>query len=287
MLKLRLLTTAGLVLILIGVVLISHSAPVLFFLAGNLFVLLGMREFVRMTGGIRGVGMWGAFLVFSLVFFRAISADPAAFAPFLSRTINPAWEEALILLIVAGLFLFEATRSSGKDITVRISVTLAGIIYVAWLFSFLVKINYYKFGTPGYDGRWYLFFLFLVVKVNDSAAYLIGSQWGRNKLIARISPSKTVEGTVGGVLGGGLAGVAGKYLFSLERINWPAALTLGLVLGAVAVVADLAESMLKRDRGVKDSGSLLPGLGGVLDLFDSIYFTAPVLYLYMVLVLKL
>ena len=84
-----------------------------------------------------------------------------------------------------------------------------------------------------------------------------------------------------------MAGAVGKYLFSLERMSWPAALTLGLVLGTVAVVADLAESMLKRDRGVKDSGSLLPGLGGVLDLFDSIYFTAPVLYLYMVLVLKL
>lgn len=285
MLKLRLLSTVGLVAILIGVVLISHDAPVLFFVVGNLFVLLGMREFVRMTGGIRGVGLWGAVLVFSLSFFRALSDfDPAII---FGTTISPAWEEALLLLIVAGLFLFAATRTTADNRTGRISVTLAGIIYVAWLFSFVVRINYYPFPAGVRDGRWYLFFLFLVVKVNDSAAYLVGTRWGRNKLIPRISPGKTVEGTAAGVISGGLAGVAGKYLFRLDGIGWPAALTLGLILGAVAVVADLAESMLKRDGGLKDSGSILPGLGGVLDLFDSIFFTAPLLYLYMVLILKL
>ncbi len=287
MLKLRLLSTVGLVAILICVVLISHDAPVLFFVVGNLFVLLGMREFVRMTGGIRGVGLWGAVLVFSLSFFRALSFNPAVISPYLQSPISPAWEEALLLLIVAGLFLFAATRTSAVDRTGRISVTLTGIIYVAWLFSFVARINYYPFTDGARDGRWYLFFLFLVVKVNDSAAYLVGTRWGRNKLIPRISPGKTVEGTVAGVLSGGLAGVAGKYLFRLEGIGWLAALTLGLILGSVAVVADLAESMLKRDRGVKDSGSVLPGLGGVLDLFDSIFFTAPLLYLYMVLILKL
>ncbi len=81
--------------------------------------------------------------------------------------------------------------------------------------------------------------------------------------------------------------MAAKYLFSLVDLSWPEALTLGLVLGATAVMGDLAESLLKRSAGRKDSGQTLPGMGGILDLLDSLFFTAPLLYLYMKLVLKL
>ena len=90
-----------------------------------------------------------------------------------------------------------------------------------------------------------------------------------------------------GVVAGGAAAVIGKFAFGLSRMSWPAALTLGLVLGSAAVLGDLAESLLKRDREIKDSGTTLPGLGGILDLMDSIFITAPMLYLYMKLVLKL
>lgn len=288
MFRKRLLTTILLVLILIGVVLISHQAPVLFFLVGNLFVFLGMREFVRMTNGIKSLGILGGIFVFSTVFLAAVGARPGSLGPRLPDVFDPEWVAAALFLVILSLFIFQATRRDGSDAVVRIGSTLTGIIYVAWLFSFLPKINYYKYGEyPGYDGRWYIFFLFLVVKVNDTAAYLIGSKWGQHKLIPRISPGKTVEGAVGGVIGAGLAAVLGKFAFDLTRLTWPAALTLGFVLGGAAVMGDLAESLLKRDSGQKDSGRTLPGMGGVLDLFDSIYFTAPLLYLYMKLVLKL
>ena len=288
MFRTRFLTAAFLVLVLIGVVMISYEAPVLFFLVGGLIVVLGMREFLRMSDGIRGVGIIGGLLVFSAAFVAAVGARPGALIPRFAFPIDPEWMNAALFLAVLLVFVFQITRKDGTAALSRISTTVAGIVYVAWLFSFLVRINYYRFDRfPDYDGRFYLFFLFLVVKVNDSAAYLIGSRYGAHKLLPRISPKKTVEGAVAGVVAGGAAAVIGKFAFGLSRMSWPAALTLGLVLGSAAVLGDLAESLLKRDREIKDSGTTLPGLGGILDLMDSIFITAPMLYLYMKLVLKL
>ncbi len=283
----RVLTAIPLILILVGVIYFSFDVPIIFFLVGNLFVGLGMREFTRMAGGIRSVGILGGLCLFSAVFIGTLGPGvlPSHFAGFIGSSRG----DAVLFLIVAGLFLFQATRSDGTEAIGRISTTLAGVIYVSWLFSFFPRINYYPFVNTavGGDGRFYIFFLVLVVKVNDSAAYYFGSRWGKNKLIPRISPGKTIEGAVAGVLAGGASAVAGKYLFSLSRLSWPAALTLGLVLGTAAVLGDLAESLLKRSAGRKDSGRTLPGMGGILDLLDSLFFTAPLLYFYMKLVLKL
>ncbi len=285
--KTRVITAIPLILILISVIYFSFKAPILFFLVGNLFVGLGLREFLRMTHGIRGAGILGGLCLFSSVFIASVGHN--ALPPHLAVFVGSIWGDAVLFVIVAGLFVFQATRREGGDAVSKISTTLTGIIYVAWLFSFLPRIDYYFHCAPtgAGDGRFYVFFLFLVVKVNDSAAYYIGSQWGRHKLIPRISPGKTVEGAIGGVLAGGLSGVAGKFIFSLDRLNWPAAFTLGLFLGIAAVMGDLAESLLKRSAGQKDSGRTLPGMGGILDLLDSLFFTTPLLYLYMKLVLKL
>jgi phosphatidate cytidylyltransferase len=281
------MTAIPLILILIGVIYFSHRAPILFFLVGNLFVGLGLREFMRMTDGIKSVGIVGGLCLFSSVFIASVGRE--ALPAHLAFLVGSAWGDAVLFAVVAGLFIFQATRRDGGDAIGRVSNTLTGIIYVAWLLSFLPRINYYFQSAPGGsgDGRFYVFFLFLVVKVNDSAAYYVGSKWGWHKLIPRISPGKTIEGAVGGVLAGGLSAVVARFLFSLDRLTWPAALTLGLVLGTVAVMGDLAESLLKRSAGRKDSGQTLPGMGGILDLLDSLFFTAPLLYLYMKMVLKL
>jgi len=285
----RVITAIPLILILIGVIYFSDQAPIFFFLVGNVFVGLGLREFMRMTGGIKSMGIIGGICLFSSVFISAVGRD--ALPPHLFVFVGKGWGDAVLFAIIAGLFIYQATRRNDDNAIIRISATLTGIMYVAWLFAFLPLINYYQFNpfaqANAGDGRFYVFFLFLVVKVNDSAAYYIGSQWGQHKLIPRISPGKTIEGAIGGVLAGGLSAVAAKYLFSLVDLSWPEALTLGLVLGATAVMGDLAESLLKRSAGRKDSGQTLPGMGGILDLLDSLFFTAPLLYLYMKLVLKL
>lgn len=286
MLKQRLRTALALIVVLLGVVIFSKDAPILFFAVGNCFVILGMREFTAMTGGIGWIGVLGGVLVFSSSFIAAAGAG--FIPPHFQAFANPEWMPFSIFVSIAGLFLFEATRREHQGSAGRICSTLGGILYVSWLLAFLPRINYYASARfPELDGRMYVFFLFLVVKVTDSAAYFIGSSWGRHKLIERLSPKKTVEGALGGVIFGGASALGGKYLFSLSEISAAGALTLGFLLGATAVGADLAESLLKRSTGRKDSGNSLPGLGGILDLMDSIFFTAPFLFLYMKLILKL
>ena len=167
------------------------------------------------------------------------------------------------------------------------AVTLFGLIYVAWLGNFITRIN---FANP--NGRYFVMLLVVVTKFTDMGAYIIGSTLGRHKMIPRISPKKTWEGTIGGVafaVGGAVMCLYWPHKLSVpivaSGLNLTHALTIGFLLGAAAVIGDLAESLIKREAGVKDSSSILPGHGGALDMLDSFLFTAPLLYVYMRLVL--
>lgn len=117
---------------------------------------------------------------------------------------------------------------------------------------------------------WFLLAL-LVTWLSDTAAYLVGKSVGRNKLIPRVSPNKTIEGAIGGLVAAGMAGVLCTLLFGLP-IHPLTAILLGIVLGAVGMIGDLSESVLKRRAGVKDSGDLIPGHGGMLDRIDALIF---------------
>ncbi len=168
--------------------------------------------------------------------------------------------------------------------------TLFGIFYVAWPFSFVAKIVYMipRDAAGQVAGHWYVLFLVLVTKFSDMGAYLTGSLIGKHPLVPHISPKKTWEGLFGALafsIGGGCALVAllGE---KLAFISYGHAVVLGLVLGFAAVVGDLAESLIKRSCGVKDSGRFLPGIGGALDLIDSILFTAPMMFFYLRFVLR-
>ena len=129
-------------------------------------------------------------------------------------------------------------------------------------------------------GRNALLFLLLCVWVCDSAAYYVGSTLGRRKLAPAISPNKTIAGAVGGIMGA--AGIS-VLLKIVNLVPWSMFITLGtgLAIAVLAQVGDLAESMLKRDAGVKDSGSLIPGHGGMLDRVDALLFTVPVFYYFL------
>ena len=168
--------------------------------------------------------------------------------------------------------------------------TLFGLLYVPWPFSFVTKIVYMLPRDPsgGVTGHWYVLFLVLVTKFSDMGAYLTGSMIGKHPLVPHISPKKTWEGFFGALafsVGGGCALV---WLLGpkLSYIGYGHAAILGLILGFAAVVGDLAESLLKRSCGVKDSGRFLPGIGGALDLIDSILFTAPMMFFYLRFVLR-
>lgn len=191
----------------------------------------------------------------------------------------------ILLVFAIGVFLRQFPQKLNPQGIETMAVTLFGLIYVAWLCNFITRIN---FATA--NGRFFVMYLVVVTKFTDIGAYLIGSMLGRHSMIPRISPKKTWEGTVGGVLfalGGSLLCyhvLHSKLTFDGMQLKH--AVVLGLLLGAAAVIGDLAESLIKREANVKDSSTWLPGHGGALDLIDSLLFTAPLLYVYMRLVLR-
>ena len=182
------------------------------------------------------------------------------------------WELLFIVLALFTLFILQLKRQDSSQAVAGISTTLFGIIYVSWFFSFLVKVRY----LPGGEG--YLAALILITKSSDIGAYLVGSRVGRHKLLPRISPKKTVEGLVGGLLFGILTAMLCRPFLGFSYLHLA---VLGLAIALIAELGDLSESLIKRDCQVKDSGLLFPGLGGILDLIDSLLFTAPAFYFYM------
>jgi phosphatidate cytidylyltransferase len=168
--------------------------------------------------------------------------------------------------------------------------TLFGLLYVLWLFNFMTKIVYLTpRSTEGLvTGQFYCLYLIAVTKFSDMGAYLVGSLIGKHQMIPHISPKKTWEGFCG-ALALSLFASLGLYKLMpghLSILTWTHAVILGLLLGFAAVIGDLAESIIKRSTGVKDSGNFLPGIGGILDLIDSLLFTAPLLFFYLRLVIR-
>lgn len=194
------------------------------------------------------------------------------------------FETSFIILFVLGLCLRQFFSRSNTAGIIAISTTLFGLMYVPWLLNFIQKINFFPF-PPGMEGngKYYVLYFIIVTKFSDSGAYAVGSLIGRHKMIPRISPGKTWEGFVGAIVVSTFASVLFTHFFQkrLYGMNWMHAVVLGIVLSVCAVVGDLIESLFKREAGVKDSGQLFPGIGGILDLLDSLLFNAPIMYLYL------
>jgi phosphatidate cytidylyltransferase len=164
---------------------------------------------------------------------------------------------------------------------IAISTTLFGLLYVPWLLNFIQKINF--FGQQGVQGKWYVLYFVLVTKLSDCGAYAVGSLIGKHKMIPRISPGKTWEGFAGAIVVSTAASVVFARLAGsrLTGMTLRHSIILGIILSVAAVVGDLIESLFKREAGLKDSGHLFPGIGGILDLLDSLLFNAPLMYLYL------
>jgi len=201
------------------------------------------------------------------------------------------FELAVLLFFLLTVFTRQMFASLRDDEPLRtMAYTLFGLLYVLWLYNFTTKIVYVTPRT--FDGRvtgqFYVFYCIAITKFSDMGAYLTGSAIGRHPLVPHISPKKTWEGFFGALAFSLLASL-GLFLLMpghLSVLNWTHAIALGLLLGFAAVIGDLAESMIKRSTGVKDSGNMLPGIGGALDLIDSLLFTAPLLFFYLRLVIR-
>jgi phosphatidate cytidylyltransferase len=184
-----------------------------------------------------------------------------------------------LILFVLGLCTRQFFSKSNTAGFVAISTTLFGLMYVPWLLNFIQKINFF----PKVDGHYYLLYFVLITKFSDSGAYAVGSLIGKHKMIPRISPGKTWEGFVGAIVVSTLASLIFTHVFrdKMPGMNNFHAIILGVILSVCAVVGDLIESLFKREAGVKDSGKFFPGIGGILDLLDSLLFNAPIMYLYL------
>ena len=201
------------------------------------------------------------------------------------------FEVAVLLFFLLTVFARQMFARLRQDEPLQtMAYTLFGLLYVLWLYNFITKIIYVvpRSSAGAVTGQFYVLYLIAVTKFSDMGAYLLGSAIGRHQMIPHISPQKTWEGFFGALVLSLCASLALYKLMPghLSVLNWTHATILGLLLGFAAVVGDLAESIIKRSTGVKDSGNFLPGIGGALDLVDSLLFTAPLLFFYMRLVIR-
>jgi phosphatidate cytidylyltransferase len=253
-----------------------------FLLIMTVLAVTGLLEFYNMVEKrglvcFKGWGIFGGVLLMASTFFYVSGYLGPKEAP--SKAGD--FETSILVIFVLGLCVKQFTSKTNTAGILAISTTLFGLMYVPWLLNFVQKINY--FPRIGDNGHWYVLYFILVTKFSDLGAYVTGSLIGKHKMIPRISPGKTWEGFGGAVVittGVSLAFVhfAGDRLPGMNLMH---ATILGVVLSIAAVIGDLIESLFKRESGVKDSGSFFPGIGGILDLLDSILFNAPLMYLYL------
>lgn len=229
----------------------------------TLFIIRGLYEFFTLleNKGISiykyfGIGM-GAIIPLSIVFH---------FEP------TKSWELLFIVLVLLFLILMQFRRQDNAGAVVGISTTIFGILYVSWFLSFLIKIRYLPRGIGLFT------MVLLITKLGDIGAYLVGSRFGKTPLMPRISPKKSVEGAIGGLIFSVLGAWASRGFINLSYLHL---IFIGVFLGILGQLGDLSESLIKRDCQVKDSGNIVPGMGGVLDLIDSLLFTAPAFYFYL------
>ncbi|MDD4894575.1 MAG: phosphatidate cytidylyltransferase [Candidatus Omnitrophica bacterium] len=255
-------------IILLCILVVTISVNWLFGLLVTAFTIIGLYEFFTMLEK-KGINIYK---YFGIVMGTII---PLSITFRFELTKN--WEFLFIVLAVLFLIIMQFRRRDNSGVIMDISATIFGILYIAWFLSFLIKIRYLSGGIGLFLS------LLFITKLGDIGAYFIGSKFGKTLLIPRISPKKTIEGAIGGLIFSVLGAFISQPFLNAPNLHL---LFLGISLGVLAQLGDLSESLMKRDCQVKDSGNLLPGMGGALDFIDSLLFTGPVFYFYMSTILK-
>jgi phosphatidate cytidylyltransferase len=244
-----------------------------FLLAMNLVIGAGLFEFYRMmeAKGIKPyktVGVAAGLTVSWYVYFQ-----------------GGVFSGLFITIVLVAIMAMELFRKDGELAVFHISTTVFGVFYVAWLGSHVILLRQIGEGMVhaegGADyGGFFVILAFGLAWFTDAGAYFIGNTFGKRKLLPRVSPSKSVEGALGGIaVAIVIAFIARATIVPLLSVL--DALVLGLLAPAMAVLGDLVESLMKRDVKVKDTSKALPGHGGMLDRFDSVLFVAPLVYYYL------
>jgi phosphatidate cytidylyltransferase len=244
-------------------------------------VMISTLEYFKMlhVAGVKCFPRFGVFLAMTYCILSSYYLFNG------SKDIPPALDAFVIFLAATGAFTLQLRYSiKGIEALLAVAVNLLGFVYIAYMFSFASRISFGINGDGAVPGAFVLLWLLAVTKFTDMGAYITGSLFGKHKMIPKVSPAKTWEGFVGALF---FAQIAGCGLFWLlpEQLtalhSWKHVIILGFLLAILAVIGDLAESIVKRSLNAKDSGKMLPGIGGGLDLIDSICFTAPALWFYL------
>lgn len=231
----------------------------------SVLVAIGLDEFYKMSNALEGVRT-NRLLGITLGTYSFVSAYL-----FILGYISYHWVLFSLIMLVIGL-LFELFRKSQQPI-VNSALLVFGLFYVVAPFYTMLLLR----GTQT-DEWMFLVGMFVLIWTNDSFAYLTGRFLGNNKLFERISPKKTWEGTIGGIVFAVIAGYLVATWIQDDVIFWMVA---ALLVALGSIFGDLFESMFKRNTGIKDSGNIMPGHGGVLDRFDAALFSAPIFYLWL------
>jgi phosphatidate cytidylyltransferase len=242
-----------------------------------IFAALGALELFRMAelrGAVPFAGL-GAAAAMGFVLLATARATHVS-------VWTSSWS-VLVLLALGSLVGAIWLRGVEGNPLLVVSATVFGAVYTGGLLSYGMLLRH----LPGIESAWHgtalVFAPVLLTWASDTSAYFAGRRWGRRKLIPKVSPGKTVEGSVGAVVGTILVAALYSWVlgqFGTYRLDLGSAVVFGLGISVAAQVGDLAESLLKRDAKVKDSGALFPGHGGVLDRVDSLLFTLPLAYLF-------
>jgi phosphatidate cytidylyltransferase len=260
----------------IAVAIVVAGGWALALLLGAIAVLAAL-EFFRLAEqkGVHPLRVPGAALAAAFVLLAALDPaqgpDSAGFATLI----------VLATLTIPVLSIW--SRGVAGQPVLAVSATVTGAIYTGALISFGLFLRHLPGNSGALHGTAIVFAPVLLTWASDTFAYFVGRAWGTSKLIPKVSPGKTVQGAIGAVVGAVLVAVAYAFVlntFPTYRVGIGQAILLGLLVSVVAQLGDLTESLFKRDAGVKDSGTLLPGHGGALDRFDSLLFTLPLGYLF-------
>lgn len=260
---------------------VQWNSQWLLILLTGFFGVAGAFEYYRL---LRADPQWRSFNLLGLVICLAYWLVMTVWA-MRHRDAPPMWLDlAALTASVHGSFLLCYRHQLEGTVTLqRIFHTVFGVVYTVIFFGFIMRLMYFNADGSGMTGLFLVLFLVMVTKFSDMGAYIVGVIFGRHKMIPHISPAKSWEGFGGAFLGSFAAAAVLLWLIPerLAPLDWTHGLILAPLLCLTAITGDLAESVLKRCVAIKDSGHTLPGIGGILDLTDSLLFTAPVFYFYL------
>ncbi|ERI92905.1 phosphatidate cytidylyltransferase [Clostridiales bacterium oral taxon 876 str. F0540] len=235
-----------------------------------LMSLAGMYEYFKVSKQKNINPMEYIAYLFCIIYFMLINKD-----------LN--FQNIFLLIIFSVFMVLCIPVINTKYNFMDAAVTALGLVYVSFFFGFIVLVNMMQYG------KYLIWIIFVSSWLCDTTAYYVGRHFGKNKLCPKVSPKKTIEGSIGGVLGSSIGCLIFGYVLNRYGVNIPLYhfILIGILCGIFGQFGDLVASSIKRSAGVKDYSNLIPGHGGILDRFDSILFSAVIVYYYLTIFLKL